>query len=355
MTDFTLWEVIVNGDSPPPKRTIDGVEQTYPPTTTEENLARKNELKARDVSIRIGSSIPCWRKQTLFLDTLSACSNQAYGSNSANTDSISNVVIYSFLANQYNNPQLNDEDLQQIDVDDLEEMDLKWQMAMLTMRARRFLNKTRRKISANGSETIGFNKSKVECYNCYKRGHFVRECRALRENRNREHAHDKINKSYLLDYENIDSGFVAFKGDLKGGENHWKLLQGINLMVMHVQKQVMMQFKDLSDAGFKPLGEEEKMDTKNLENENSAVPNTEELRVNQEQDESINVTNNINIVSLTVNNASIEDNALDENIVNGCIDDPNMPNLEEIGYSDDDEKLWRWLVYCFSQGDMVRS
>nr|GEX01968.1 hypothetical protein [Tanacetum cinerariifolium] len=37
----------VNGDSPLPKRTIDGVEQTYPPTTTEEKLARKNELKAR--------------------------------------------------------------------------------------------------------------------------------------------------------------------------------------------------------------------------------------------------------------------------------------------------------------------
>ncbi|GJW91946.1 putative ribonuclease H-like domain-containing protein [Tanacetum coccineum] len=39
--------IIVNGDSPPPKRTVDGVEQTYPPTTAEEKLARKNELKAR--------------------------------------------------------------------------------------------------------------------------------------------------------------------------------------------------------------------------------------------------------------------------------------------------------------------
>ncbi|GJS30716.1 hypothetical protein Tco_0491336 [Tanacetum coccineum] len=47
MTDYVLWEVIVNGDSPPPKRTVDGVEQTYPPTTAEEKLARKNELKAR--------------------------------------------------------------------------------------------------------------------------------------------------------------------------------------------------------------------------------------------------------------------------------------------------------------------
>ncbi|GKB87083.1 hypothetical protein Tco_0959355 [Tanacetum coccineum] len=47
MTDYALWEVIVNGDSPPQKRTVNSVEQTYPPTTTEEKLARKNELKAR--------------------------------------------------------------------------------------------------------------------------------------------------------------------------------------------------------------------------------------------------------------------------------------------------------------------
>ncbi|GJR29924.1 hypothetical protein Tco_1106156 [Tanacetum coccineum] len=47
MTDYVLWEVIVNEDSPPPKRTVDGVEQTYPLITTEEKLARKNELKAR--------------------------------------------------------------------------------------------------------------------------------------------------------------------------------------------------------------------------------------------------------------------------------------------------------------------
>ncbi|GJR39699.1 ribonuclease H-like domain-containing protein [Tanacetum coccineum] len=64
-------------------------------------------------------------------------------------------------------------------------MDLRWQMAMLTMRARRFLKNTRRKFSVNGTETIRFDKSKVKCYNCHKRGHFTRECRAPRNQENR--------------------------------------------------------------------------------------------------------------------------------------------------------------------------
>nr|GFD25825.1 ribonuclease H-like domain-containing protein [Tanacetum cinerariifolium] len=59
-----------------------------------------------------------------------------------NVDTLSNAVIYSCFASQSNSLQLDNDDLKQIDTDDLEEMDLKWQMAMLTVRARRFLQRT---------------------------------------------------------------------------------------------------------------------------------------------------------------------------------------------------------------------
>ncbi|GJR47893.1 hypothetical protein Tco_1315996 [Tanacetum coccineum] len=84
-------------------------------------------------------------------------------------------------------------------------------------------------------------------------------------------------------------------------------------------------------------GEEEKKDAENSENKDSEVPSIEEPRVNQEKDANINSTNNINTVSPTVNAASMKDSAVDENIVYGCADDLNMPNLEEIVYSDDVE------------------
>nr|GEX55693.1 hypothetical protein [Tanacetum cinerariifolium] len=98
-------------------------------------------------------------------------------------DSLSNAVIYSFFASQSLSPQLDNEDLKQIDADDLEEMDLKWQMAILTMRARKFLQKTGRNLGVNGPTSIGFHMEKVECYNYYRKGHFARECRSPKDSR----------------------------------------------------------------------------------------------------------------------------------------------------------------------------
>ncbi|GJT08800.1 putative ribonuclease H-like domain-containing protein [Tanacetum coccineum] len=119
---------------------------------------------------------------------VTTASTQVNTTYSTNIDNLSDVVICSFFASQPNSPQLAYEDLQQIYHDDIEDMDLRWQMAMLTMRARRFLKNTGRKLTINGNETIGFDKSKVECYNCHKRRHFAKECRALRnqDNKNKE-------------------------------------------------------------------------------------------------------------------------------------------------------------------------
>nr|GEV87258.1 hypothetical protein [Tanacetum cinerariifolium] len=76
--------------------------------------------------------------------------------------------------------KLDKEDLEQIYQDDLEEIDLKWQVAMLSIRMKRFYNKTRRKLEFNGKEPFGFDKNKVEYFNCHRRGHFARDCRSAR-------------------------------------------------------------------------------------------------------------------------------------------------------------------------------
>nr|GEZ49599.1 hypothetical protein [Tanacetum cinerariifolium] len=114
--------------------------------------------------------------------SVSANSVQIHVAALPNVDTLSNVVIYSF-ANQSNSHRLDNDDLKQIDANDLEEMDLKWQMAMLTVRARRFLQKTRRNLRANETTSMGFDMLKVECYNCPRKGHFARECKSPNDTR----------------------------------------------------------------------------------------------------------------------------------------------------------------------------
>ncbi|GJY53139.1 ribonuclease H-like domain-containing protein [Tanacetum coccineum] len=115
----------------------------------------------------------------------------AVGHSSQGQDSSSsytNDLMFSFFVDQSSGPKLDDEDLEQLDQDNLEEMDIKWQVAMLSMRVKRFYKKTGRKLIFNGKEPVGFDKAKVECFNCNRRDHFVRECKAPRNqwNRNRD-------------------------------------------------------------------------------------------------------------------------------------------------------------------------
>ncbi|GJX52276.1 ribonuclease H-like domain-containing protein [Tanacetum coccineum] len=110
----------------------------------------------------------------------------AYGTSSSSghnpqregSSSYTDERMYSFFANQSSGPQLDHEDLEQLNGFDLEEMDLKWQVAMISMRLKKFHKKTGRKIQFDAKELVGFDKTKVECYNCHKTGHFDRECKS---------------------------------------------------------------------------------------------------------------------------------------------------------------------------------
>nr|GEY58679.1 hypothetical protein [Tanacetum cinerariifolium] len=99
----------------------------YEPTTAEEKQDRRNEMKARGTLLMalpnkdqlkfhsyqdaklVMEAIEVWRKQRIK------------------------------EVSQPNTPQFAKDDLEKIDPDDLEEMDLHWNMAMLTIRARRAL------------------------------------------------------------------------------------------------------------------------------------------------------------------------------------------------------------------------
>nr|GEY56773.1 ribonuclease H-like domain-containing protein [Tanacetum cinerariifolium] len=250
MTVYSLWEVILNGDSPVLTRIVKGVAQPVAPITVEQKLATKNELKAHgtllmalpdkhqlkfnahkdaktlmeaiekrfggntktkkihdrhqklvsqleihgvslsqeDVNLKFLYSLPFeWKTHRLIwrnkadledksLDDLfnslkiyesevkhsSSTATDSYNlafvsstSTDSTTDSVSAAVNVSAVG-----AKLTAFTLPNIDIYDLEEMDLKWQMSMLTIRARRFLLKIGINLGTNGSTSIGFDMTK---------------------------------------------------------------------------------------------------------------------------------------------------------------------------------------------------
>nr|GEV82356.1 hypothetical protein [Tanacetum cinerariifolium] len=209
MTDYSLWEVILNGDSLVPTRVVKGVLQPVAPITVKQKAIEKrfrgniqtkkvqktllkqqfenftssssesldqihdklqkladleeqslddlfNSLKIYETKVKKSSSTGSASQNLAFVssshtdsttDSVSAAASVSTVraklpvSFLPNVDSLSNAVIYSFFASQSTSPQLDNEYLKQIDVDDLEEMDLRW------------------------------------------KGHFARECRSLKDSR----------------------------------------------------------------------------------------------------------------------------------------------------------------------------
>ncbi|GJU11171.1 retrovirus-related pol polyprotein from transposon TNT 1-94 [Tanacetum coccineum] len=179
MIDYALWEQYENFTAP----SLEMLDQIFDRL---QKLRNKAELKTMSMD-DLYNNLKVYEPEVKGMSSSSSSTqNMAFVSSSNNNTSSSNeavnaahgvttAVIFSFFASQSNSPQLLHENLQQIHPDNIEEIDLKWQMAMLTMRARRFLKNTGGKLTVNGNATIGFDKSKVECYNFHKRGHFAKD------------------------------------------------------------------------------------------------------------------------------------------------------------------------------------
>nr|GEU86092.1 ribonuclease H-like domain-containing protein [Tanacetum cinerariifolium] len=131
------------------------------------------------------------------------------------SSSYTDEVIHSFFANQSSDPQLDYDDLGQINDDDMEEMDLKWQVAMISMRIKKFHKRTGRKFQFDTKDPIGFDKTKVKCFNCHKMRHFARDYRAKgnQDNRRRDAGFTGKRYVYLNTYHlPPESGSVESKG-----------------------------------------------------------------------------------------------------------------------------------------------
>nr|GEV70607.1 hypothetical protein [Tanacetum cinerariifolium] len=306
-----------------------------------------NNLKVHEPEVKRMSSSNSNTQNMAFLSSINSNTNAAL--NTANEVSttriqfsdtffininLSDVVIYAFMASQPNSRQLAHEDLEQIHPDDMEEMDLRWQMAMFTMRAKRFLKKANYyKEIDGGYVAFGGNPKggKIttkdhlrKCDGTANEGFFVGYLLNSKTFR-------VFNSRTRIVEEYLHIRFSENTPNVIGSRPNWlfdidALTRTMNYEPIVASTQSNVQnLKSSHEDEFKPSCDNGKKFVKDLSKENECN--------DQEKEDNVKSTNNVNTISLTINVVStIKNNELPFDL--------NMPACEDVNtfnFSSDDE------------------